>query len=589
MELDKNEQDLVILTMIQANRRFHELDSVYAVRNAKQKFRSTQKDGFKLNVINFTFLSLHVCKSFFFFVHPIGINRYKSLLKHYDIHGLSPRAHKSAGKSAARENVLSKEDVEDIVNFIKKYTDKYGLPLPGRIPSCKNFEKAIKLSSADTKSVVYRKYCVAVDETPGKWKVCRTSFNDIWRKFLPHISCQKPATDLCDVCQQNVLCIQRAANIDDNDAEKTAALADAMDHIEKAKLQRDHYNMWRNKAKSQTETEFRGVKGKFQVLSFDFAEQIHYPSNPQQVGKSYFKTARKCGIFGVHDERTNIQSNYLIDENDNVGKGADVVISMLHDYLERNNDGGILILFADNCVGQNKNNAVIQYLNWRVRTGKNSAIEYNFMLAGHTKFSPDRSFGLVKILYRKMVVDCQSDFISCVTESSPNGFNIAIPTVDPFTNQRNVTWSKWTSFLDQFHKQLPAVLKFHHFSFLSNGSIEAKSFINDKVDNIFNLEVQSLETPDSAIIEDIIPEGMDAERQWYLCKDVCSFCADEKKKDEVAPMPNVPYKSYAKKRNAEKKENVIALPTEKKKRSRSTAPKKSTPKPTAKVASNKKK
>lgn len=155
MELDKNEQDLVILTTIQANRRSHELDSVYATRNTKQKFRSNQNDGFKLNVMNFTFLSLYVCKAFFFFVHPVGIDCYKSLVRHYNIHGLSSRTHKSTGKPASRENVLRMDDIETVVNFIKNYADKYGLALPGRIPSCRKFEKAIKLSSADTKSLMY--------------------------------------------------------------------------------------------------------------------------------------------------------------------------------------------------------------------------------------------------------------------------------------------------------------------------------------------------------------------------------------------------------------------------------------------------
>lgn len=186
---------------------------------------------------------------------------------------------------------------------IKNYAEKYALPLPGRIPCCKDFEKALKLSSVDTKAVVYRKYSEAMKETPKKRKVGLTSFKEIWLKYVPHISCLKPATDLCDICRENVQRIQRTANSDDE--EKTTALADAMEHLEKAKKQRDHYNMWRERAKESTETVFHGVKGNFQVLSFDFAHQIHYPSNPQQVGPEFFKTARKCGIFGVHDERTN--------------------------------------------------------------------------------------------------------------------------------------------------------------------------------------------------------------------------------------------------------------------------------------------
>ncbi len=32
------------------------------------------------------------------------------------------------------------------------------------------------------------------------------------------------------------------------------------------------------------------------------AQQIHYPANPRQSGLIYFKTLRKCSIFGVNCE-----------------------------------------------------------------------------------------------------------------------------------------------------------------------------------------------------------------------------------------------------------------------------------------------
>lgn len=33
--------------------------------------------------------------------------------------------------------------------------------------------------------------------------------------------------------------------------------------------------------------------------SFDFAKQVHFPSNHMQPGPIYFKTPCKCGIFGL--------------------------------------------------------------------------------------------------------------------------------------------------------------------------------------------------------------------------------------------------------------------------------------------------
>ena len=73
------------------------------------------------------------------------------------------------------------------------------------------------------------------------------------------------------------------------------------------------------------------------------------------------------------------------------------VISLLHHYFQHHALGEkSTYLHGDNCVGQNKNNATIQYLMWRVMTGLQETIELSFMLVGHTKFSPDRLFGSLK-------------------------------------------------------------------------------------------------------------------------------------------------------------------------------------------------
>ena len=83
-----------------------------------------------------------------------------------------------------------------------------------------------------------------------------------------------------------------------------------------------------------------------------------------------------------------------------MGKGAHVVVNLLHHFLSIVHSE-VLIPFADNSVGQNKNHAVMQYLMWRVQTGVNVRIELHFMIAGHTRFSPDRNFGGLKFPYAR--------------------------------------------------------------------------------------------------------------------------------------------------------------------------------------------
>ena len=50
-----------------------------------------------------------------------------------------------------------------------------------------------------------------------------------------------------------------------------------------------------------------------------------------------------------------------MDESFSTGKGANAVVSMLHYYLQNHGLNSVIIhLNADNCSGQNKNNALLQ-------------------------------------------------------------------------------------------------------------------------------------------------------------------------------------------------------------------------------------
>ena len=150
-------------------------------------------------------------------------------------------------------------------------------------------------------------------------------------------------------------------------------LKEAEEHLLRVQKERSYYWSLVNDSKKDVHDYFQH-QGSFQPprpnstlppcssaitvhYSFDFAQQVHYPSNPLQPGPIYFLTPRKCAIFGVCCEGIPRQVNYLIDD---VGKGANTVVSMLHHFFEHHSLGERHVhLHADNCVGQNKNNIVI--------------------------------------------------------------------------------------------------------------------------------------------------------------------------------------------------------------------------------------
>ena len=114
---------------------------------------------------------------------------------------------------------------------------------------------------------------------------------------------------------------------------------------------------------------------------------------------------------------------FRIDETVDCEKGSNAVISYIHGYLNQHSFGiSNLSLQANNCTGQNKN-FFIFYLVWWILNKMHDRITNNFLLAGHTKFTPDRCFGLIKQNYRRGFVS--SIFVVASAVNNSAGVNSA--------------------------------------------------------------------------------------------------------------------------------------------------------------------
>ena len=265
--------------------------------------------------------------------------------------------------------------------------------------------------------------------------------------------------------------ISRAANVPDED--KSSALKAYEAHLSCVKKERDYLR----EAVAAVEQGIPRPRNKDVCLgshaacskqitmhySFDFAQQLQFPNDPLQPGAVYFKSLRKCGLFGVSCEALSKQVNYLIDESVACGKGANTVISLIDHFLDVYGLGEVdLHLHADNCSGQNKNSAMLHYLLWRVLQGLNQSITLSFLIAGHTKFAPDRGFGLIKRVYRKTKVDCLEDIQNVVKVSSDMNECQLVGHED---GQVIVPTHDWTDFCVKSFKKLDGILQIPAYLF----------------------------------------------------------------------------------------------------------------------------
>ena len=324
LELSRDELDLVILAQLQACRTMLDQPSLHCTHHERITERC---------VTTYYTHGIQICRKTFMFLHHVSKKRLENLIRHYDELGLCTRVHGNTNRLP--KNAFSLEETVHVTTFITNYARAHAVPLPGCLPSHK--DKVMILPSDITKIFVYSKYKQAC-KSSNRSAVGRSKFYDIWQHQLPHILICTPSTDLCYTCQQNSLSIQKYFCL--SEEEKETRLAAAQEHLLRAKTEHNHYNSQLDAAQNVwTSSEASGQPPRIAHYSYDFAQQIHYPYDSQQTGPEYFKTARKCGLFGVCNDGNNKQVLYLVDEAENPGKGADCVISLVHHYLENYGKG----------------------------------------------------------------------------------------------------------------------------------------------------------------------------------------------------------------------------------------------------------
>ena len=112
-------------------------------------------------------------------------------------------------------------------------------------------------------------------------------------------------TDLCWTCQQNNHLIYRSANL--SEADKSEHLVQQESHMQLIRKERELYNEMVRRAKDTChllgvgELSF-SLPCRCQIemhYSFDYAQQVHLPSDQLQPGPIYFLVYLKIGLFGV--------------------------------------------------------------------------------------------------------------------------------------------------------------------------------------------------------------------------------------------------------------------------------------------------
>ena len=275
--------------------------------------------------------------------------------------------------------------------------------------------------------------------------------------------------------------------------------------------------------------------------SFDYCQQVSLPYSSQQRGTFYFRTPRKVQVFGVCCEPLCRQVFFLIDEAEQAGKGAVVVVSLVHAFFHLHGLGERRVHFRPTTVwGQNKNTTMMWYLAWRVITGQHDTIQLNFMLPGHTKFRPDSYFGLFKKYYRRQDhVDDMDDLADCVRQCGQNV--TCVPQL-----YQDWQYHDWNAFLGQWFGPLVGFGRYHTFEFDREhpGVMKMKTLPSDTNPTEVTMLRAGVAIKDiqeayqNQVMPPVIsPNGLSLMRSLYLYEKVREYIRDPKKRDRVCPKP----------------------------------------------------
>ena len=167
--------------------------------------------------------------------------------------------------------------------------------------------------------------------------------------------------------------------------------------------------------------------------------------------------------------------------------------------------------------------------------GLHKSIKLSFLTVGHTKFSPDWCFGLLKQRFCRTKVDCLDDIVRVVETSAAINHTQLVGTQ---SGETVVPTFNWAEFLSSLLKRVPHIKRLQHFQFTSEdlGTVIVKRSCDSEEERL-DLMISQPSVEDFPELD--LPSGLSDARQRHLFQKIRDFCSDETK-DIVCPLPSCP-------------------------------------------------
>ena len=320
-----------------------------------------------------------------------------------------PEAHRNTGRAPV--HALSQRKINCVCDFILEIAEADGLPNP-RFTFSEPGEDGIQ-TVVDVKNIVHLPPHYTLQNLFSRYEshydnsvyseedlVGFTSFRKIYHENqrLRHIKLSTRTRGVCEKCKA-----WRESLMKTSDPQRTEEiLIEFQEHLKAAERQQ---KLYKERANTAVKSWNRHGRLQMAVISFDYGVAWKCPRTAQQTQGEYM--AERFGLdiflFGIVNEGAHEYNAYLYPEGFNSGN-CEMVISLVLKFLNANprvDNCRKLFVYSDSCSGQNRNNFVLAFWIHRILNGKHDKIVWSFLVVGHTKFTPDQLFGLMRHIAAK--------------------------------------------------------------------------------------------------------------------------------------------------------------------------------------------
>lgn len=256
---------------------------------------------------------------------------------------------------------------------------------------------------------IHRLFKAFLEKHPES-KVTYKFYRSVFLKDFPNVCFHRPRVDTCSTCDK--LQCQIKANIQSSQHAKNQL------EIHHRKAERSRKLLDEDTVESQEPGSTKCV------LSMDLQQVMFVPSLTHS--DMFYLSQLSCYNLGIHIGDTNEAFMCMWHEGV-ASRGANEIASCLLNLVNHRGltDKKHLVIWCDNCGGQNKNRILLFTLIFLVSIGIFHTVEQKFLVSGHSFMPCDRDFALIEKRKRVTKANVPSDLhaiVKCARYTPP--FNV---------------------------------------------------------------------------------------------------------------------------------------------------------------------